>query len=527
MSSFGVGGTNAHARARRGARANHDHRRTAVGAPHDLGQERSRARRHDRTTRRTTSTGTRNTTLPTSAFTLARRAPSVPAIDVRVALDRNDRDAAVALLARSRTSSRRPKSSSRRRSSSCSRGRARSTRAWRARLYAAEAVVRDTIDDVLRASWPDLGLDLRDVLFPSDDATRRRRTPSFATPRSRNRRCSSWSTRSPSSGGRGASEPTAMIGHSVGEFVAATLAGVMALEDALAAPRRARSTHLVAACRVACCRSWRRRDDIADLPRRSDRAGRGRTRPVSACCRDLHACDRRRSASSSSSRDPRVAPSAHVTRVPLVDDGSDPRSRSRRSLRRSSSRSRELPYVATQTGAWAGVEATRPEYWSCATAVDGALRGRACACSLEHRDPVRHRELVLVEVGPGRTLTTFADQMSRTIDRTWHTVRRCRPPTSDEARSRRACSARWAACGSSASTSTGTTSTRRSGVDGSACRPIHSNVRATGSARPCEPPTPRREGPRDVSDWFYVPEWQPARRRHRAASPARQTRRCS
>ena len=67
----------------------------------------------------------------------------------------------------------------------------------------------------------------RPRLRPARRALPVRRSPraapptSCATPPSRSRRCSSSSTRWPSCGGRGAFEPAAMIGHSVGEYVAA------------------------------------------------------------------------------------------------------------------------------------------------------------------------------------------------------------------------------------------------------------------------------------------------------------------
>ena len=67
-------------------------------------------------------------------------------------------------------------------------------------------------------------------------------------------------------------EPAAMIGHSVGEYVAATLAGVMALDDALRLIARARAADLGAAARL---------DARCDGPRR--RAGAFRRRRRLAC----------------------------------------------------------------------------------------------------------------------------------------------------------------------------------------------------------------------------------------------------
>jgi acyl transferase domain-containing protein len=94
-------------------------------------------------------------------------------------------------------------------------------------LYEREPVFREELDrcaDILR---PHLGLDLREAVF-SDDADRLKQTaltqPAlFAVEYSIAKQWMSWGI-----------APESMIGHSVGEYVAACLAGVFSLEDALA-----------------------------------------------------------------------------------------------------------------------------------------------------------------------------------------------------------------------------------------------------------------------------------------------------
>ena len=99
-------------------------------------------------------------------------------------------------------------------------------------LYDSERVFRDAVDrsaEVLRAP---LGLDLRTLLYPPaevSEETKKRVTDTFiAQPAiftveyALAQLWMSWGIR-----------PAAMLGHSIGEFVAACLAGVMSLEDAL------------------------------------------------------------------------------------------------------------------------------------------------------------------------------------------------------------------------------------------------------------------------------------------------------
>jgi acyl transferase domain-containing protein/SAM-dependent methyltransferase len=99
-------------------------------------------------------------------------------------------------------------------------------------LYQSEPVVARTIDECCEFLTPHLGLDLRDVLFPgpsrAETAAAELRDTALAQPAlfvvqyALATLWRSWGVR-----------PAAMIGHSIGEFVAATFAGVMGLDDAL------------------------------------------------------------------------------------------------------------------------------------------------------------------------------------------------------------------------------------------------------------------------------------------------------
>jgi acyl transferase domain-containing protein/acyl carrier protein len=119
-----------------------------------------------------------------------------------------------------------------------------------AELYGAEAVFRQQVDECCELLKPQLGLDLREVLFPggkeearrelnfrrltgaaeapADEATRRLNQTALAQPAvfvidyALARLWMSWGV-----------EPEALIGYSLGEYVAACLAGVFTLPEAL------------------------------------------------------------------------------------------------------------------------------------------------------------------------------------------------------------------------------------------------------------------------------------------------------
>jgi amino acid adenylation domain-containing protein len=100
------------------------------------------------------------------------------------------------------------------------------------RLYQGERLFRDTIDHCAATLSPELGCDIREFLFPdptdadrareSLDNTKYTQPAIFVTSYALASLFQSWGI-----------APSAFIGHSIGEFVAATMGGVMELDDAL------------------------------------------------------------------------------------------------------------------------------------------------------------------------------------------------------------------------------------------------------------------------------------------------------
>ena len=99
-------------------------------------------------------------------------------------------------------------------------------------LYEHEHRFREMVDQCAELLEPHLGLDLRDVLYPSPDRideanarlqeTRLTQAALFVTEYALAQQFMHWGVK-----------PKALIGHSLGEYVAATIAGVFSLEDAL------------------------------------------------------------------------------------------------------------------------------------------------------------------------------------------------------------------------------------------------------------------------------------------------------
>ena len=101
-------------------------------------------------------------------------------------------------------------------------------------LYETEPVFKAAVDELLEVARPELGADLHALLYPARDAAAREAASKrleavslalpalFATEVALTRLLESWGI-----------TPQAMIGHSLGEYVAATVAGVLTPRDAM------------------------------------------------------------------------------------------------------------------------------------------------------------------------------------------------------------------------------------------------------------------------------------------------------
>ncbi|MGH6822903.1 MAG: beta-ketoacyl synthase N-terminal-like domain-containing protein, partial [Methylocella sp.] len=263
-------------------------------------------------------------------------------------------------------------------------------------LYRRYPVFARTIDQCASILEPLLGLDLRAVLFgkpvaagPRLQATALAQPALFSVSFSV---AELWRSLG--------FEPAAMLGHSIGEFVAATLSGVMRLEDALTvvAARGAKMQELPEGAMLAVMLTEPELKaclpgnlSIAAVnanavcvvagPHPAIDAFEAKLTARGAVWRRL----RTSHAFHSAMVDPVIEPLAEIlARIPLTP----PR----------------IPYVSTMSGTWITADqATDPLYWArhCRETVRYAA---ALACLAEPVSPI------LIEAGPGRTLTSLARQ---------------------------------------------------------------------------------------------------------------------
>lgn len=268
-------------------------------------------------------------------------------------------------------------------------------------LYAQEPVFREALDRCCDLLKPHLGLDLRETLYPAGDAaaaeealaqTRLAQPAIFAMAYALAAQWRAWGV-----------TPVAMIGHSIGEFVCGCLAGVFTLEDALMLV--AARGRLMQAMPAGAMLSVRKpaaelepllgRDlSIAAINGPGLCVVSGPVEAVAALEARLEAdgvrCKRLRT--------------SHAFHSPMMDPVVPEFAAILRGVRLSAP---QTPYLSTATARWiTPEEATSPDYWA-----------RHLRATVRFADAVRalwqeHPQRVLLEVGPGTTAATLARQQA-------------------------------------------------------------------------------------------------------------------
>ncbi|MFG2813312.1 beta-ketoacyl synthase N-terminal-like domain-containing protein [Streptomyces sp. NPDC048410] len=257
-------------------------------------------------------------------------------------------------------------------------------------------VFRATLDECAELLTPHLALDLRDALFPEPrgyegerldlDRTALTQPALFAVEYALARQWMSWGIR-----------PSALIGHSVGEYVAATLAGVFTLPDALRVI--AERGRLVDALPGGVMRAvmatpeevTRHLVDGVDLAAVNEPG-------VCTIAGPKEAMGEVTAALTAAGITHRKVATSHAFHSALMEDARAPLTEV---LRGVELRRPRIPFLSNRTGTWIrDEEATDPAYWG--AHLRETVRFSDCvATALDEGDQV------FVEVGPGHTLATF------------------------------------------------------------------------------------------------------------------------
>lgn len=264
-------------------------------------------------------------------------------------------------------------------------------------LYRSRPVFRDAVDRCFEALRPSLGFDLRDVLFPQPDAVaeaaeRLQRTevtqPALFT--IEYALAMLWMSLGV--------QPAALIGHSIGEYVAACVAGVMSLEDALdlVAERGRLMGQLPAGSMLAVPMT-----EAEVVPLLGERLSLAAVNSPMMCVvsgpsADVDALEAHLVSLGHSPRRLRTSHAFHSSMMDPILDAFAAR------VGRVSLRPPSIPYVSNVTGNWiTSGEATDPAYYAAhlrqaVRFADGLERLFADSTS------------VFLEVGPGNTLVSLA-----------------------------------------------------------------------------------------------------------------------
>jgi acyl transferase domain-containing protein len=267
-------------------------------------------------------------------------------------------------------------------------------------LYGAEPLFLEQVDLCAELLKARLGLDLRDVLYPKEEAgaeetaaqldqTALAQPALFVVEYALARLWTEW-----------VGEPQAMIGHSIGEYVAACLAGVFSLEAALTlvAGRGRLMQNMPSGAMLAVALSEAELEPLLD-ERLSLAAVNGHARSVVAGTNEaVEELQGRLAARGINSRPLRTSHAFHSGMMePVLEPFTE-------LVAHTALRPPTIPYISNVTGTWiTAAEATDPGYWA-----QHLRRTVRFADGLSIF--LKEKGWALLEVGPGQTLSAMVNQ---------------------------------------------------------------------------------------------------------------------
>jgi acyl transferase domain-containing protein len=264
-------------------------------------------------------------------------------------------------------------------------------------LYESQQVFREQVDYCAEKLKPHVNFDLRSLLYPANEAsasenltrTANAQPALFVIEYALAKLWMSWGI-----------EPAAMIGHSIGEYVAACLAGVFSLDAALTlVAARGRMMQQMPPGAMLAVR----------LPETEVQTLLGKTLSLSsvngaALCvvsGKIEAVNELRLRLTQKNVACTLLHTSHAFHSPMMEPAVEPFARFVSALAR---KTPNIPFISNVTGTWiTNEDAVDPAYW--ARHLRQTVRFAAGLGEL-----LQVRERVLLEVGPGDTLTRLAKQ---------------------------------------------------------------------------------------------------------------------
>ncbi|MBD2677469.1 MULTISPECIES: type I polyketide synthase [Nostoc] len=269
-------------------------------------------------------------------------------------------------------------------------------------LYETEPVFREQVDWCCQILTPHLGLDLRSLIYPNKTekaaaAEKLKQTcftqsALFVVEYALSQLWISWGI-----------SPQAAIGHSVGEYVAACLAGVMSVEEALALVAiRGKLMQQLPSGKMLSVPL--KEAEIESLLNENLSLAACNTRNscvVSGSDKAIHALKEQLA---NQGVECQLLHTSHAFHSQMMEPILEPFITAVKTVKLSPP---QMPFISNLTGTWITTEqATNPTYWT--RHLRETVRFTAGISTL-----LEQPNLILLEVGPGRTLCTFAKQHIR------------------------------------------------------------------------------------------------------------------